>query len=234
MVIWKVPRATLVVPSLIETATAVEPLALAAGVKVNVPEALMAGPLAKSDGSTGMAVMDTVCPDSSGGPGVMPVTRPGSVASPESSATVKVTVSRVPVGGSLVPLMAMVNEPRPTLVEPSLISTATDVEPVALAAGVKVRVPAALIVGPDANKAALPGVRSKEMVWPDSSAGPGEMLVTRPGSVACPESSETLIGVWSRVPEGGSLTALTEMLTVAGAELSCPSSAEYVKLSGPL
>ena len=177
---------------------------------------------------------DTVCPDSSGGPGVMPVTRPGSVAGPESSATVKVAVSRVPVGGSLAPLMVMVNEPRPTLVEPSLISTATDVEPLTLAAGVKVKVPAALIDGPDANRAGLPGVRSKLIVWPDSSAGPGEMLVTRPRSVACPESSADAHRRLVEGAEGGSLTAVTEMLTVAGVELSCPSSAEYVKLSGPL
>ena len=73
---------------MIETVTVATPLALSAGVNVSVPFGAMAGwPLNRALSSL-VTVKMTVWPDSSAGPVLIEVAKPGTVAAPESSSTV--------------------------------------------------------------------------------------------------------------------------------------------------
>ena len=65
--------------------------------------------------------------------------------------------------------------------------------PLALAAGVKVRVPAVLMAGWTLNSALLLFVTVKLTVCADSFAGPAEMLVAKLATVCAPASSSRLM-----------------------------------------
>ena len=67
--------------------------------------------------------------------------------------------------------------------------TVTLATPLAFAAGVKVRVPAELMVGGVLKREGLSLVTRKMRVWLASSAGPGEMAVAQFGTVMDPGSS---------------------------------------------
>ncbi len=204
------------------------PLALAAGLKVSVPLAATAGPAAKRPALVlPVIVNETVWPDSPG-PAEMLVAQPATLAAPESSFTVW-SAPFVKDGASLTPVTVIVNvwpadvSAPPLAVPPSsCAATVIVAAPEALAAGVKVSVPLAATAGPAAKSPAfvLP-VIVNDTVWPASSAGPAEIAVAQPATLAAPESSFT---VWSApfVKDGASLTAATVMVNVWSAEESTP------------
>src|SRR5882724_8832844 len=113
------------------------------------------------------------------------------------------------------------------------METLTVAVPEPLLTGVKVRVPVELTAGCVENRLLLLFETMKFTAWPDSSAGPAERFVAQLFTVFAPDPAVT---VWSAplVKDGASLTALTVIETVAGAESACPSFALKVKLSGPL
>src|SRR5262249_19088679 len=94
-------------------------------------------------------------------------------------------------------------------------------EPVALFAGVYVRVPLGLTAGCSETKPLLLLLKKKLGVAPDSPAGPAEMLVPQ----FLPVCAIPLPGTdWSApfVNEGASLTAMTLIAKVCGADVSLP------------
>ena len=118
-----------------------------------MPSAATAGATANSDALVGVTTKVTSWPLSSEAPSEMAVAHPDTVCRPESS----VTVSSAPAvndGASLTLSMVIVNVWVPLVSAPpplSLSVTSTSVLPFALAAGVKVSVPDALMAGPATN-----------------------------------------------------------------------------------
>ncbi len=214
--------------SAIRSVIVAEPLALAAGVKVSVPLAATAGPAAKRAAFVlPVTVKPTVWADSPV-PALIPVAQPATDAAPESSLTVWFA-PLVNAGASFTPVTVMVNVwPADVLAPPlavppsSWAATVMVAEPAASAAGVKVSVPSAATAGPAAKRPAfvLP-VIANDTDCADSSAGPAEIAVAHPATVAAPESSST---VWSApfVKEGASLTAVTAIVNVCSPEVSAP------------
>ena len=153
----------------------------------------------------------------------MAVAQPGTTLRPESSRTVGFAPF-VNVGGSLTPVtvivkvwVALVSSPLLAMPPLSWSSIVIVALPTPAAAGVNVSVP----VGPTAGwtaKSALSVlfVTENATVWANSFAGPSLIAVAQPGIECAPEFSKT---VWlpPLVKEGGSLTAVTVIVNVAGA-----------------
>ncbi len=177
-----------------------EPLALLAGVKVRVPLVASAGPALNRPGLVlPVRLKVRLWPDSLAGPAEMAVAQAVRVWGPAFSRTVG-SVPAVKLGGSLtgVTLMtqlwaALVSTP-PLAVPPSSDRVRVRVaEPLALLAGVKVRVPSAATAGPALNRPVLVlAMTLKVRVCPASAGDPALMPVAQPGKVWAPASSRTV------------------------------------------
>ena len=118
------------------------PLAFNAGVKVSVPDGETAGPLENRSGMLLSTTNETVCPLSSGGPGLIAVAHPEIEWAPESSRKVWFAPF-VNDGGSFTPVSVIVKvwvelvSMPPFAVPPlSWSSTLTVAEPFSLGTGV--------------------------------------------------------------------------------------------------
>src|SRR3954471_23869891 len=137
---------------------------------------------------------------------------------------VKLGASFTPVTVMVNVLVALVSTP-PFAVPPlSVRWTLTSADPLALSAGVKVRLPVVSSTeGWTENRAVLSLVAWNVSVCPDSSAGPVDIADARPGSDCAPASSST---VWSgdagSVKLGASLTPVTVMVNVLVGLVSTP------------
>ncbi len=118
--------------------------------------------------------------------------------------------------------VALVSTPPNAVPPSSWIWSVTVAIPLAFAAGVKVNVPAADTAGCAENRALLLlEIRLKSTVCDASLAGPAEIAVAQPATVAAPLSSFT---VWFAplVKLGTSFTELTTMTNVWGWLVSSP------------
>src|SRR5262245_13284527 len=122
----------------------------------------------------------------------------------------------------------------PLFVPPSSFSTTVTVAlPLRLGTGVKVRVPSGASAGWLLNSEVLLFVRIKLSAWPLSSAGPGVIPVDQAALYGPASAATDTFG--PAVNAGASLTGVTAIVTVAGADTAPWSSrAWYVKLSAPL
>src|SRR2546426_1026541 len=199
------------------TVTVADPFALAAGVKVSVPLAAMAGGTENSAVLVVLTRKFSACPASLAGPALIAAAHPTTVWPPASSFTVWFAPF-VKLGALLMAFTLMVNVCAALVSTPPLATppssctwTVTVADPFALAAGVKVSVPLAAMAGGTENSAELVVLTRKFSTCAASLAGPALIAVAHPTTVWPPASSFT---VWFApfVKLGTSFTALTVMV----------------------
>src|SRR5437764_2055825 len=168
-------------------------------------------------GLAAVTIKVTVWPASLAAPGEIFVAQPGTTTLPASRCTNWLGPT-AKVGGWLTAVMLMVNDfgalvswPPLTVPPLSCAWTVTTAEPATFGASVKVSVPEGLMAGCTANWAGLAAVTINVTVWPASLAGPGEMLVTKFGTVCGPAFSST-VGFGPRLKVGGWFTCRTVMV----------------------
>ena len=146
----------------------------------------------------------------------------------------------VSLGGSLVELegqrarpVCRVGEARPQLGDGGGGGELGVAVPVAVAAGVNVSVPVTgSIAGRTANRASLSVVTTNVSAWAVSFAAPA-VMVANPGTVTAAAPPTVWFGPTANA--GASLTAVTVMVTVAGADSSLAAlRIRYVNVSVPL
>ncbi len=207
------------------TVTVAAPFASAAGVKLSVPSLATLGPAANSPGAV-LPVTSNVrpCPASSAGPALTALAQAAKYG-PESSATATsppLTKDGASFTGRTTRVKVCGAETPPSL---STRRTVISADPLASGAGVKVRVPTGLSAGPaDSSAGAVLPTTSKATVWLPSR-GPALASPIQWTYSAGPPSSSAHTVVAGRVKVGGSLSGVTVMVKVTGADVSTPPPA---------